>query len=135
MKQAERLETVAENPRIVEIVKAKARERGDIPTKWQVLNMVGSNDGGKGKKGDSAFKLGEVGIKELASCGEFHQILTALDELEVTDRLIQDLSECYNGVNGVVDLIYATLSGVDKLYSIVYALQDADGGELYGEEE
>lgn len=39
-KQVERMEILADNPDVVEEVKAKARKNGDIPTQTQVINMV-----------------------------------------------------------------------------------------------
>ncbi|MBC8568214.1 hypothetical protein H8692_05475 [Mogibacterium sp. NSJ-24] len=40
MKQVERFETLANNPDIVEQVKAEARENDDLPTRTQVINLA-----------------------------------------------------------------------------------------------
>lgn len=94
-KQVERMEILADNPDVVEEVKAKARENGDIPTQTQVINMV------KYRK----QKANEV-IRSTRVSDKFLDTLRAVLDLDTSSEMLDLLA---NNADSTAMGIYLTV--------------------------
>jgi len=118
-KQAERLETLAENPDIVEQVKAEARENGDIPTRAQVLEKVARK-----KKGDDDYD--DYFRLNMKICGELEKIIANINKFEITDYRMDALLENFDGATKSGETIKYIEGAREKLSSIIIELKKAE---------
>ena len=96
-KQAERLEILADNKDLVEIVKAEARENDDIPTRSRVLNLAAQ----KNKKSDDYGGYLNLHIKV---CKEFSKIIDRAKSA-MTDNRPQFLQMIKDSAKGEFDVV------------------------------
>ena len=119
-KQAERLETLAENPEIVEQVKAEARETGDIPTRAQVLEKAAKKK--KGEAGD----YDDYMDFHMKVCKEFDKVIESINKFEVSESRIEALAENFDGVLRVDVTVKYIEDAQEKLSAIVAELRKAE---------
>jgi len=118
-KQAERLEVLADNKDVVELVKAEARENEDIPTRSRVLELVNRK-----KKGDDDYD--DYFRANMKICGELDKIIANINKFEITDYRMDALLENFDGVKKVNDTIKYIEGAQEKLASIITELKKAE---------
>lgn len=106
-KQVERMETLADNPDLVEAVKARARENDDIPTRTEVLNLARYR---KQKSNET--------IRNTKIADEFLLVLKQVLQLDTS-------SETLDALASVADDSYLTIleSVANKIDHILYGLR------------
>ena len=118
-KQAERFETLAENPDIVEFVKAEARENDDIPTRARVLNLAAR----KKKNNDDYDNYFNLHMK---ICRELDKIITTINKFEINEYRMDALLENFDGATNISDTIKYIEGAREKLLSIITELRKAE---------
>jgi len=118
-KQAERLETLADNKNLVEFVKAEARENDDIPTKTRILSLA-SYQKKMEKQCDEYDEYIDFGIKIYK---ELSKIIDVIDKFEITPNRMEALRENYNDVMTADNQIQFINMAIDKLNLIKVELR------------
>jgi len=118
-KQAERFEILADNPDVVEFVKAEARENEDVPTRGRVIELVTDR-----KKKDGGYDGYFRNCTRV--CGELNKIVENIDKFEVTESRINAIIENFNGASNATDTIKYVERGRDKLTTIIAELRKAE---------
>ena len=119
-KQAERMETLADNKDLVEFVKEEARENGDIPTKTRVLELAAQ----KKKKGSDDYG-GYLNL-HIKVCKEFDKIINGIDKFEITDYRMDALFENFDGATKVSDTVKYIEGAREKLLTVITELRKAE---------
>ena len=118
-KQAERLETLAENKDLVEYVKGEVRENGDIPTKKRVLELAARKKKG-GDDYDSYLNL------HMKVCKELDKIIENINKFEVTEYRMDALFENFDGATRVSDTVNYIEGAREKLQTVITELRKAE---------
>ena len=111
-KQAERIEILAENQDLVEVVKAEARENDDIPTRTRVLDLAA-----KRKKGDGEYD--SYMNMHMKVCKELDKIVENISKFEINDSRMDVLLESFDGATKSSDTIKYVEGAKDKLLLIL----------------
>jgi len=115
-KQAERFETLAENPDIVEYVKAEARENGEFPTRARVLELASE----KNKQED--VRIPEEPDESMDLKSQVYTELSKIHELiadfEITPHRMEALRDNFDAVIRPDDHICYMNESIDKLQKI-----------------
>ena len=119
-KQAERMETLADNQDLVEFVKEEARKNDDIPTRTRVLELAA----GKKKKGNDDYG-GYLNL-HIKVCKEFDKIIELINKFEVNDYRMDALFENFDGATKVNDTIKYIEGAREKLLTIITELRKAE---------
>ena len=119
-KQAERFEVLADNPDVVEFVKAEARENDDVPTRTRVLELVSR----KNKKGDDDYD--QYFNDHIKICNELNKIIESINKFAITGRRIDALSENFDGATKISDTIKYIEGAREKLLAIITELRKAE---------
>jgi len=118
--QAERFEILADNPDIVEFVKAEARKNDDVPTRTRALELVSR----KKKNGDDDYD--EYYNRHIKICNELNKIIESINKFAITAHRINALSENFDGATKVGDTIKYIEGAREKLLAIITELRKAD---------
>ena len=117
--QAERFETLADNPDIVEYVKAEARENDDVPTRARVLELASNK-----KKGGGDYD--EYLNDHIKICKELEKIIEPISKFEITDYRMDALVETFDGMTKVGDTVKYIEGAREKLLAIITELRKAE---------
>jgi len=120
-KQAERLETLAENRDLVEIVKAEARENDELPTKTRILDLAAYQKKMEAKC-DEYDDFIDSSVKVYK---EFAKTLDGINKFEVNSQRMDALRENFDGVMTVDTQIQFINMAIDKLNLIKSELRKA----------
>jgi len=121
--QAQRFEVLADNPDIVEFVKAEARENDDVPTRTRALELVSR----KKKNGDDGYDdYDEYYNRHIKICNELNRIIESINKFAITSHRINALSENFDGMTKVNDTIKYIEGAREKLLAIITELRKAD---------
>jgi hypothetical protein len=118
--QAQRFEVLADNPDVVEFVKAEARENDDVPTRTRVLEIVSR------KKKNDEDDYGEYYDRHVKICNELNRIIESINKFAITAHRINALSENFDGASKVGDTIKYIEGAREKLLAIITELRKAD---------
>ena len=88
--QASRLETLADNKNIVELVKAKARENGEFPTRARVLDLAAY-------KKRKAEEYEQFLDDRVAVYKEYSKMMEAINRFKITDYRMEALRDNFDG--------------------------------------
>jgi hypothetical protein len=116
-KQAERLETLADNTDLVEFVKDEARENGEFPTRTRILKLAADNnptneDAAEIKEYDNFMDLRVKVFKELA------KIIKLIADFEITPQRMAALLDNFDAVLKTDNQIRYINESIDKLNKI-----------------
>jgi len=119
-KQAERFEILADNPDIVEFVKAEARENDDVPTRARALELASR----KKKNGDDDYD--EYLNLHMKICKELDKIVENINKFEITDYRMDAIIETFDGFTKVNDTVKYIEGARERLALIITELRKAE---------
>ena len=116
--QANRLETLADNPDLVECVKAEARESDGFPTRARILKLAANNN----KQSDKIVgeieeydKFLDLRVNMYKKLGK---IIELIDEFEITPHNMDALRDNFDAVLRIDEEINYINEAIDKLNRI-----------------